>query len=146
MTLHMTRWSPPVDLAAIEIEGLNRMFQSAFGDASPEGAWAPMTDIHETPSQDLVIKTDLPAMKKEDIKVTFENNVLTIEGERKLDSTVAREAYHVLDRGYGAFRRSFTLPASVDASRVAASYQDGVLTITLPRREDTKPRQIDVNG
>ena len=104
------------------------------------------TDIHETSTQDLVITADLPAMKKEDIKVTFENNVLTIEGERKMNPNVAAEAYHRLERSFGAFRRSFTLPTSVDASRVAAAYQDGVLTITLPRREDTRPRQIDVNG
>jgi HSP20 family protein len=145
MTLHMTRWSPVSDLAAIEIDRLNRMFQSALSTEGTGGAWVP-TDIHETPTQDLIITADLPSMKKEDIKVTFENDVLTIEGERKMNADVAPEAYHRLERSFGAFRRSFTLPASVDASRVVAAYQDGVLTITLPRREDTRPRQINVNG
>ena len=92
------------------------------------------------------MKVELPDMKREDIKVTFENNVLTIEGERKLDATIERDQYHRVERGYGAFRRSFTLPATVDASRVSATYQDGVLTVTLPRREETRPRQIQVNG
>ena len=84
-------------------------------------------------------------MKREDIAITFENNVLTIEGERKF-SNADSDKYHRVERGYGAFRRSFTVPASVDGSRVEASYRDGVLTITLPRREETKPRQIPVNG
>src|SRR5580765_7203354 len=104
MTLHMTRWNPIGDLAAMEIDRLNRMFQSAFSSEETGGAWVP-TDIHETPAQDLVITADLPAMKKEDIKVTFENNVLTIEGERKMNGGVAPEAYHRLERGFGAFRR-----------------------------------------
>jgi HSP20 family protein len=85
-------------------------------------------------------------MKREDIKVTFENDVLTIEGERKLPVDVSRDQYHRVERSQGAFRRSFTMPSFVDASRVAAGYQDGVLTITLPRREESKRRQIQVNA
>ena len=88
----------------------------------------------------------IPAVKKEDIKVTVEQNVLTIEGERKFESEVARDQYHRLERGFGAFRRSFTVPATLDASRVSASYADGVLTVTLPQKAEAKPRQIEVNG
>jgi HSP20 family protein len=143
----LTRWSPVRDFAALEIERLNRMFDSVLtGEPLAGGAWLPAADIYETVNKDVVVKIELPDMKREDIKVTFENSVLTIEGERKLANDVQREQYHRLERGYGAFRRSFTLPATVDASHVNAAYQDGVLTVTLPRREETRPKQIQING
>ena len=146
MTL-LTRWSPVRDLAALEIDRLNRMFESAFpGEAFAHGGWMPAVDIYETAEKDVVVKVDLPDMKREDIKVTFENNVLTIEGERKFDRDVQAEQYHRTERSYGAFNRSFTLPATVDAARVDAGYQDGVLTVKLPRREEARPKQIPVNG
>ena len=143
----LTRLNPARDVAAVEIERLNRMFDHLF-TGQPTGAttWAPTVDIFEKSDQAVVIKAEIPEMKREDIKVTFENNVLTIEGDRKADESVAREQYHRLERTHGAFRRSFTLPASVDSALAQASYLDGVLTITLPRREDTKPRQIAING
>ena len=112
-------------MAALEIDRLNRMFDAAFGGEPFGGAWVPAVDIYETADQDVVVKADLPEMKREDIKVTFENNVLTIEGERKFDVDGQREQYHRIERGYGAFRRSFTLPprsmarASVRATRTA---------------------------
>jgi HSP20 family protein len=138
----LTRWSPVRDLASLEIDGLNRMFEGVLAGGA---AWVPAVDVYEAPNQDLVLKADLPDLKREDIKVTFENDVLTIEGERVLPTTVAREAYQRLERGYGSFRRSFTLPSTVDAGRVSAAYTDGVLTVTLPRREESRPRQIQVN-
>jgi len=144
-TMTLTRWSPISDLAAVEIDRLDRMFNAALsGDL--RGSWVPATDIYETSTNDVVVKIELPEMKREDIKVTVEDSVLTIEGERKFDETTSREQYQRIERGFGAFHRSFTLPNTVDAARVSASYQDGVLTVTLPRREDTKPRQIQVNG
>ena len=142
----MTRWSPVSELAALEIDRLNRMFDSAFSGETARGAWAPVVDIYETPEQTVVVKADLPDLKREDIAVTFENNVLTIEGERKVASDVVREQFHRIERQYGAFRRSFTLPATIDAGKVDANYQDGVLTVKLPRREDTRPKQIPING
>ena len=142
----MTRWSPVSELAALEIDRLNRMFNSAFSGEMARSAWAPSVDIYETPDQTVVVKVDLPDLKREDIAVTFENNVLTIEGERKVASDVAREQFHRIERQYGAFRRSFTLPITVDAGKVDANYQDGVLTVKLPRREDTRPKQIPING
>lgn len=142
----LIRWNPVRDLAAIEIDTLNRMFEAAFnGEPMARGGWMPPVDIYETTTKDVVVKIELPEMKREDIKVTFENNVLSIEGERKLAADVEREQYHRVERGHGAFRRSFTLPAEVDPARVKASYQDGVLTVTLPRREEARPRQIPVN-
>jgi HSP20 family protein len=143
----LTHWNPVTGLATIEVEGLNRMFETMFtGESRGEGAWAPKVDIFETSGKDVVVKAELPDMKRENIKVTFENEVLTIEGERAFPTDVERDQYHRIERSYGAFRRSFTLQSSVDSGRVAATYQDGVLTITLPRREETKPRQIQVNG
>jgi HSP20 family protein len=143
----LTRWSPVRDLAAIEIDRLNRMFDAAFaGEALATAAWVPAVDVYETAGKDVIVKVDLPDVKREDIKVTFENNVLTIEGERKFVADESREQYHRMERGYGAFRRSFTLPATVDAARVEAGYQDGLLTVKLPRREESRPRQIQVNG
>ncbi len=144
-TMTLTRWSPISDLASVEIDRLNQMFNAALsGDL--RGAWAPATDIYETSTNDVVVKIELPDIKREDIKVTVEDSVLTIEGERKFDEATSRDRYHRIERGYGAFHRSFTLPTTVDAARVTAGYQDGVLTVTLPRREETKPRQIQVNG
>jgi HSP20 family protein len=141
----LTRWSPVRGLAALEIDRLNRMFEATLGGEPISGTWVPSVDIYETPGKDVVVKADLPDMKREDIKVTFENNVLIIEGERKFNEET-KDQFHRVERGYGAFRRSFTLPASVDATRIQAGYTDGVLTITLPRREETRPRQIQVNG
>jgi len=146
-TMTLTRWSPVRDLPAIEIDRLNRMFEAAFsGEPLASGAWVPAVDIYETPEKDVVVKVDLPDLKREDIKVTFENEVLSIEGERTYAGPVARGDFHRAERGYGSFRRSFTLPATVDAAKVSAAYQDGVLTVRLPRREETRPRQIQVNA
>jgi HSP20 family protein len=143
----LTRWSPLGSLAAVEVDRLNRMFEAAFtGEPLTGGTWVPAVDIYETRTQDVVVKAELPEMNRDDIKVTFENSVLTIEGERKFSGDVEREQIHRSERGYGAFRRSFTLPGTVDASRIQAGYADGVLTVTLPRREETRPRQIQVNG
>jgi len=143
----LTRWNPVRDLASMEIDRLNRMFDAAFtGEPIGRGTWVPPVDIYETADKDVVVKVELPEMKREDIKVMFENDVLTIEGERKFVSNVDREQYHRVERGYGAFRRTFTLPASVDAAKVQANYADGVLTVTLPRREEARPKQIQIKG
>jgi HSP20 family protein len=141
----LTSWSPVRDLAGLEIDRLNRMFDAAFTGASAS-AFVPAVDIFETSGQDVVVKVDLPGTKREDIKVTFENNVLTIDGERKSESAEGDDRFQRIERAAGTFRRSFTLPATIDGSRVSAGYADGVLTVTLPRREETRPRQIQVNG
>jgi HSP20 family protein len=143
----LTRWSPVSGLAALEIDRLNRMFEAAWnGEPFSQGAWVPPVDIIETADKDVIVRAELPDMKREDIKVTFENNVLTIEGERKFEKKDANETYHRVERGYGTFRRSFSLPATVDATKVEAEYKDGVLTVNLPRREESRPRQIAING
>jgi HSP20 family protein len=144
----LTRWNPVTGLAALEVGALNRMFDAAFnhGDAFGPDTWVPAVDILETAGKDIVVKAELPDVKREDIKITVENNVLTIEGERKLDRAPEAGKYQRVERSYGAFRRSFSLSAAVDTAKVAAEYRDGVLTITLPRREESRARQIQVNG
>ncbi len=104
----------------------------------------PAVDIYETDTHEVVIKAELPDVKKEDIGVSVENNVLTLTGERKPEQS-KREQFQRVERRFGSFSRSFTLPTSVDAGQIAASYKDGVLTIRLPRREEAKPKQITVN-
>jgi len=141
----ITRWTPIHDLAAAEVDQLNRMFSSVFGEPLAQGGWTPAVDIFEAANHDLVVRAEVPAMKKEDIKVTLEQNVLTLEGERKFDDTVAKDQYHRLERGFGAFRRSFTLPSTIDGTRVSAAYVDGVLTITIPQREEAKARTVEIN-
>jgi len=146
----ITRWTPIHDLAAVEVDRLNRMFSNVFGEPFADSAWTPAVDIFEAENHDLVVKAELPAMKREDIKVTLEQNVLTLEGERKFDGretngAIDKDQYHRLERGFGAFRRSFTLPATIDASRVSAAYVDGVLTITIPQREETKARSVEIH-
>jgi HSP20 family protein len=101
-------------------------------------------DIYETNGREYVIKAELPEMKREDINVTFEQSVLTLSGERKASFDDADGTFHRSERAHGRFTRSFTLPATVDGSRISASYKDGVLTVRLPQREEAKPKQITV--
>lgn len=142
----LTRWNPAGNLAAFEIDRLNRMFDTMFGEEPRSGTWTPAVDIYENANSDVVIKAELPGFKRDAIKVTFEHHALTIEGAREVDTDIPREQFHRVERHYGTFRRTFTLPATVDSAKAEAAYQDGVLTITLPRREETRPRQIHVNG
>jgi HSP20 family protein len=109
------------------------------------GAWMPPVDIYSTGEHTLVIKAEIPGMAKEDIDITVENFTLTIHGEKKTEQTVKDDQFHRVERSYGTFTRSFALPQTVDSSKVAAEYKDGVLTITLPQREEAKPKQIKVN-
>ena len=142
----LVRWNPVRDLATMEVERLQRMFEGAFGEhfAPLAQSWAPAVDIYEDNNGELVLKAELPAVRREDIKVSMEGLTLTLEAERHVDTDVQRDRYHRIERGYGSFQRSFTLPAAVDAARVSASYEDGLLTIRLPRRDEAKPRQIEV--
>jgi|SRR5687767_12209165 len=140
----IVRWEPARELASMEIDRLNRMFSDFYGEAFSR-AWVPPVDIYETDAHEVVLKAELPDLKREDINVTFENGVLTLKGERKLGEDVKRENFERIERRHGAFSRSFTLPNTVDAGKISASYKDGVLTIRLPQREEAKPKQIAVN-
>ena len=140
----LVRWTPIGSLAGMEVDRLNRMFSDFQTEAFTQ-AGGPAVDIYESENHEVVIKAELPDVKKEDIGVTVENNVLTLTGERKQEESVKREQFQRVERRFGSFSRSFTLPATVDASQIAASYKDGVLTVRLPRREEAKPKQITVN-
>jgi HSP20 family protein len=141
----IVRWEPARELASMEIDRLNRMFADFYGEAFSRSAWSPAVDIYETDNHEVVLKAELPEMKREDINLTFENGVLTIKGERKLEQETKQERFHRVERRHGVFSRSFTLPNTVDASRISAAYKDGVLTIRLPQREEAKPKQIAVD-
>jgi HSP20 family protein len=140
----IVRWEPARELASMEIDRLNRMFASLYGDDMQRAGWMPAVDIYETPQHEVVLKAELPEVKREDINITFENNVLTIRGERKFENEVARDNYQRVERHYGTFSRSFTVPAAIDGSKISATHKDGVLTIRLPQRDDAKPKQITV--
>jgi HSP20 family protein len=116
-----------------------------FGFSTGTATWVPPVDIFQTGDHELVLKAELPDMTREDIDITVENFVLTLKGEKKLSSELKEEQFHHVERRYGAFSRSFSLPRTVDATKVSAEYRNGVLTIKLPLREEAKPRQIKVD-
>jgi len=115
-----------------------------FGFTAPNNTWMPPVDIFQSDEHELVLKAELPDMSREDIDINIENFVLTIKGEKKVSNDVKEEQYHHVERRYGAFSRSFSLPQTVDPGRVSAEYKQGVLTVRLPLREDAKPRSIKV--
>lgn len=124
----------------------NRLFNETLrtqGDESAMTAWAPAVDIYETPNE-LVVKADLPDVNEKDIDVRVENNLLTIHGERKFEKSVTEENFLRVERAYGSFSRSFSLPNTVNAEAIRAEYKNGVLNVTLPKREESKPRQVKV--
>ena len=115
-----------------------------FGFAQAN-TWMPPVDIHQTGDRELVLTAELPDMAREDIGITIENFVLTLTGEKKHSSDVKQEQLHHVERRYGTFSRSFSLPQTVDGGKVSAEYKNGVLTVRLPLREEAKPRQIKVD-
>ena len=115
-----------------------------FGFSAP-AAWMPPVDIFQSSEHELVLKAELPDMAREDIDINIENFVLTVKGEKKFADQVKEEQFHHVERRYGSFSRSFSLPQTVDPSRVSAEYKNGVLTVRLPLREEAKPRQIKVD-
>ena len=116
-----------------------------FGLTAPNNTWMPPVDIYQTGDHELVLKADLPDMTREEIELNIENFVLTLRGDKKVATDVKEEQFHHVERHYGAFSRSFSLPQTVDTNRVSAEYKQGVLTVRLPLREDAKPRSIKVD-
>jgi len=145
----IVRYDPFRDLRTLQ-EEVNRLFSTnftrAFGDEGiGRGAWAPSVDIYENKDQ-IVLEAELPGMKQEDFDLSIENNVITLRGERKFEKTEDTDNYHRVERSYGSFTRSFTLPQTVSVEGATAEYSNGVLRVTLPKREETKARRIDVKG
>ncbi|MCC7241114.1 MAG: Hsp20/alpha crystallin family protein [Acidobacteria bacterium] len=143
----ITRFDPFRDLAVLQ-DRMSRIFGDAY-TAREEGVlsnWVPAVDIFENEKKELVIKAELPDVNRDDVSVTVENNTLTLSGERKVDTEVKKEHYHRIERAYGSFSRSFSLPATVDSGKVAADFKNGVLTVRLPFREEAKPRSITISA
>ena len=144
----IVRWDPARELASMH-ERLNRLFDD-FGrrgedDVMQRGDWVPPVDIYENDKHEVVLKAEVPGLRKDDIDLRVENNTLTIQGARSEEKEVKREQYHRVERVYGSFCRSFSLPTTIDSSKVRAEYKDGVLTVTLPLREESKPKQIQID-
>ncbi|WP_396627251.1 Hsp20/alpha crystallin family protein [Luteitalea sp.] len=144
----MVRFDPFRELATMQ-DRINRIFGDAYtrrydDDLTQRGEWSPAVDIYENAHQEIVLKAELPGIAREDIDLRVENNTLTLRGERKRDTEVKQEQYHRVERAYGAFSRSFSLPSRIDTEKVRAEFKDGVLAITLPVKAEAKPRQIEV--
>lgn len=139
----LMRWDPYTSLFGVK-RNLDRMFgEYEDDDSSVSSFWRPAVDIFET-KDNLVLRAELPGMTKDEIKISVENNVLTLKGERHLDSEVKRENYHRIERTYGTFHRSFTLPSQVDRNRIQARFENGVLEVTMPRSEEAKTKEIEI--
>ena len=133
--------------AATLQDQINRLFNDGLERASQESnltAWAPAVDIYET-EHELVVKADLPDVDAKDLDIRVENNILTIRGERQFEKNVNQDNYLRVERAYGAFSRSFSLANTVNSEAIKADYQNGVLTLSIPKREEAKPKQIKVN-
>ena len=145
----IVRWTDPFREFAHLQDRINRVFTDTYGRADEglmsSGNWAPPVDIYQNGDHEVVLKAELPDMTREDIDITVDNGTLTIRGEKKLSSDVREEQFHRIERRYGSFARSFSLPQTVDTSKVGAEYKNGVLTVRLPLREEAKPRQIKVD-
>jgi len=145
----IVRWSDPFREFAQLQDRINRAFSDAYGRSDEglmtSGSWVPPVDIYQNGDHEVVLKAELPDMTREDIDITVDNGTLTIRGEKKLSSEVKEDQLHRIERRYGSFSRSFSLPQTVDTAKVAAEYKNGVLTVRLPLREEAKPRQIKVD-
>jgi HSP20 family protein len=147
--MSIVRYDPFRDLRSLQDE-VNRLFSTnlsrAFGDEGiARGAWNPSVDIYENKDQ-IVLEAELPGMNREDFDLTVENNVITLRGERRFEKKDDGDNYHRVERSYGSFTRSFTLPQTVSAEGAQAEYRNGVLRVTLPKREEVKARRIEIGG
>lgn len=139
-------WDPFRNLSGLQ-EHVNRILESNFRDRTDESAlatWAPSVDIYET-EHELVLKADLPEVADKDIDVHVENKMLTIRGERKFEK-VKEENYLHVERAHGSFSRSFSLPNTVDTDAIKADYKNGVLSVTMPKRAESKPKQVKITS
>ncbi|MCX7994513.1 MAG: Hsp20/alpha crystallin family protein [candidate division WOR-3 bacterium] len=139
------RWDPFRELMSLR-EEMDRLFNTFFGRSVSEeleGVWVPVIDIEED-NENFIVSAELPGLKKEDVKISVRGNLLTISGERKHEAETKNKTYHRVERMYGKFSRTITLPSDVDVNKIKAIYKDGVLHITLPKPETMKPKEIEV--
>ena len=144
----IVRWEPFRDLLATQ-DRFNRLFNETFSSAFCDGGeltqtgWLPPVDVYET-DQNVMLKAELPGVDPKNVEIRVEDGTLYLKGERKFEREVKEEDYHRVERSYGSFSRSFALPSSVAAEKATAEYKDGVLTLTLPKKEEAKPRTIKI--
>ena len=141
------KWDPFRDMVTLR-EKMNRMFEDVFSGRSENkeltaGTWAPAVDIFETENE-LVMTAEIPGIEEKDVEIKIEDNTLSIRGERKFEKETKEENYHRLERSYGSFYRAFTLPSSVDPERIQAEQENGVLKISMPKRQELKPRKVRI--
>src|SRR5215467_5953507 len=145
----ISRWDPFRDLSMLQ-DRMNRLFEDAGRGWRPDEpaattTWSPAVDIYETENE-IVVQAELPGVDRKDISLNLENNVLTLRGERRFEKETKEENYHRIERSYGGFGRTFSIPATVDEEKIRADYRDGILKIALPKKEQVKPKQIRIEG
>jgi len=145
----IVKWDPFRDILTLR-DRMDRLFDDSLArlkgteEDVAHSAWSPAVDIYET-VDNLVINVEIPGMNKDDITVEVKNNTLCLKGERKFEKDVKEENYHRIERSYGAFYRVFSLPANINQNKVKASYKNGVLEISIPKEEKSKPKQVSVD-
>ena len=147
--MSLRRWRPMSDLISIR-EEMNRLFDNFFGELPErrmgllEGEWSPSVNVAET-DEEIVVTAELPGVKQDDVDISVADNILTLKGEKKEEKEIKKENYHRVERRYGSFQRSIGLTVGVQANKAKASYKDGILTVTIPKAEEAKPKQIKIN-
>jgi HSP20 family protein len=148
MIMNLVTYDPFRELRSLQDE-VNRVFSTSFNRSGDNelmrGAWSPSVDIYENKDQ-IVLEAELPGMKPEDVNISIENNVLTVHGERKFEKKDEQDNFHRVERSYGSFTRSFTLPPTVAADSADAVFENGVLRLMLAKREEAKPRRIEIKA
>ena len=144
----IVRWEPFRDLVSAQRD-FDRLFREAFSNQHADTelstrSWAPPVDIYET-EEAIVLKAELPGVESKDVEVRVEDNTLYLKGERKFEKEVKEQNYHRVERSYGSFARSFSLPNSISTDKVKAEFKDGLLTLTMPKREEAKPKTIKID-
>jgi HSP20 family protein len=145
--MNIVKYDPFRELRSLHDE-LSRVFVDPFtgsGEEITRGVWSPSVDVFENDDK-IVLEAELPGMKADEVDVSIENNVVTIKGERKFEKKEEKDNYHRIERSYGSFTRSFTLPRTVTGDEASADFENGVLKITLPKREEARARKIEISG
>jgi len=141
------RWDPFRDMVTLR-EKMNRLFEDVFTGRSEDkelsaSTWAPAVDIFETENE-LIMTAEVPGIDEKDIEIKIEDNTLSLKGERKFEKETKEENFHRIERSYGSFYRAFTLPNSIDPEKIQAEHENGVLKITMPKRQERKPRKVKI--
>jgi HSP20 family protein len=146
--MNVVKYDPFRDLRSLQDE-MNRLFSGTFSRGNQDevlrGAWSPSVDIFENKNE-IVLEAELPGMNPEDVNISIENNILTLHGERRFEKKDESDNFHRVERSYGSFTRSFTLPPTVSSENANAEFQNGVLRLTLAKREEAKPRRIEIKA